>query len=59
MKNPLKKMVACDLSENSREAIRCAAELAKDQNTGMFIVNIVNQRDITAMETAIRKSVCK
>jgi nucleotide-binding universal stress UspA family protein len=55
MKDPLKIMVACDLSEHSREAIRCASELAKDLNTRMLIVNIINQRDITAMEMAIRK----
>jgi nucleotide-binding universal stress UspA family protein len=50
-----KIMVACDLSEHSKEAIRCSAELAKDLNSAMLIVNIVNQRDINAMETAIRK----
>ena len=48
-------MVACDLSDHSVEALRCAARLARDLGTGMLIVNIVNQRDINAMKTAIRR----
>ena len=48
-------MVACDLSDHSIHVLRCAAQLARDLNTELIIVNILNQRDITAMEGAIRK----
>lgn len=46
-------MVACDLSAYSEEAIRCGAELAHDLDAEMLVVNIINQRDVTAMEDAI------
>jgi nucleotide-binding universal stress UspA family protein len=43
------------LSENSREAIRCGAALANDLNTELVVVNVINQRDVRAMEYAIRR----
>ena len=55
MKENNRIMVACDLSDHSIKALGIAAGLAKDLNTEMIIVNIINQRDITAMEGAIRK----
>jgi hypothetical protein len=48
-------MVACDLSEHSIAALRCGAKLANDLNADLIIVNIVNQRDVKAMEKAIGK----
>ena len=55
MKSGSKIMVACDLSAHAKEAIRCGAALAKDLNTELLIVSIINQRDVTAMEDAIEK----
>ncbi|WP_170302307.1 universal stress protein [Desulfosarcina widdelii] len=55
MKTNSKIMVACDLSAHSKEAIRCGAALAMDLNTELLIVNVINQRDVTAMEHAIEK----
>ena len=37
----------------SQAAIRCGAELANDLGADLIIVNIINQRDVTAMEDAI------
>lgn len=48
-------MVACDLSDHSIKALDVAARLAQDLNTEIIIVNIINQRDISAMESAIKK----
>jgi nucleotide-binding universal stress UspA family protein len=53
MKTSANIMVACDLSAHSKEAIRCGAKLAQDLNTEMMVVNIINQRDVEAMEDAI------
>lgn len=53
MKENSKVMVACDCSSHSIKAIRCAARLANDLNTQMIVVNVINQRDIEAMEGAI------
>ncbi len=55
MKNDGKIMVACDLSDHSREAIRCGISLANDLRVDLSIVNIINQRDVKAMENAIGK----
>jgi nucleotide-binding universal stress UspA family protein len=46
-------MVACDLSTHSQAAIGCGVELANDLGAEMVIVNIINQRDVNAMEDAI------
>ena len=50
-----KIMVACDLSDYSFKTIRCGARLAADLGAEMIIVNIINQRDIMAMQNAILK----
>jgi nucleotide-binding universal stress UspA family protein len=55
MKSNVKIMIACDLSAHAGEAMRCGALLAQDLNAEMVIVNVINQRDITAMETALKK----
>ena len=55
MKSNAKIMVACDLSAHAGEAMRCGAALALDLNAELVIVNVINQRDITAMETALKK----
>jgi len=48
-------MVACDLSVYSKAAIRCGAKLALDLDAEMIVVNIINQRDVRAMEDAIAR----
>ena len=48
-------MVACDLSVYSIEAIRCGISLANDLQVDMIVVNIINQRDVKAMEDAIHR----
>lgn len=53
MKNKTKFMVACDLSAHAIEALSCGVSLAKDLNAEIVIVNIINQRDVSAMENAI------
>jgi nucleotide-binding universal stress UspA family protein len=53
MKTDAKIMVACDLSPHSGEVMRCGVAMAKDLNAELIIVNIINQRDISAMEKAI------
>ena len=55
MKTTEKIMVACDLSAHSQEAIRCGTALALDLGAEMIVVNVINQRDVTAMEDAIER----
>jgi nucleotide-binding universal stress UspA family protein len=55
MKTDAKIMVACDLSPHSGEVMRCGAQMAKDLDAELIIVNIINQRDIAAMQKAIAK----
>ena len=43
------------MSDHSIKALQCGARLAQDLDTAMLIANIINQRDISAMETAIRR----
>ena len=50
-----KILVACDLSEDAIEALQVGAALAKDLNAELVAVNIINQRDISAMEMALKK----
>ena len=50
-----KIMVACDLSAHAVEALRQGALLAKDLKAELVVVNIINQRDVAAMEDAIGK----
>jgi K+-sensing histidine kinase KdpD len=55
MKTDAKIMVACDLSPHSGEVMRCGAQMAKDLDAELIIVNIINQRDVSAMQKAIAK----
>jgi nucleotide-binding universal stress UspA family protein len=55
MKADDKIMIACDLSSLSGEVVRCGAQMAKDLDAELIVVNIINQRDIAAMENAIAK----
>jgi nucleotide-binding universal stress UspA family protein len=50
-----KIMVACDFSPHSYGAIHCGVSLSMDLGIELLIVNIINQRDMTAMEDAIEK----
>ncbi len=56
MKNVKRIMVAFDLSENATEALRFAAEMAKDLSAEMVVANVINQRDIDAVEKVMRFS---
>lgn len=49
MKNFRKIMVAYDLSEYSKEALRYAAELSQKLDADLLIVNVINQRDVDAV----------
>ncbi len=49
MKNFRKIMVAYDLSEYSKEALRYAAELSQKLNAELLIANVINQRDVDAV----------
>jgi len=49
MKNIRKIMVAFDLSEYSKEAVRYASELAGDLKAELLVVNVINQRDVDAV----------
>lgn len=55
MKIKPKIMVACDLSAHAGEALRCGVRLADDLNAELLVVNIINQRDVSAMEHALGK----
>ena len=49
----IKKMiVAIDLSEYSRDILKYAGTLAKSINTELIIVNVINNRDIEALQKA-------
>ncbi len=49
MRNFRKIMVAYDLSEYSKEALRYAAELSQKLDAELLIVNVINQRDVDAV----------
>jgi len=53
MKPNSKIMVACDLSAYAEEAVRCATALARDLKAELVIVNVINERDIAAMNKAL------
>ena len=46
MKKINKILVACDLSHYSIQAVEYAAEMAESVNAELFIVNVINQRDL-------------
>ncbi len=50
MKGPRRILVAIDLSEYSAETIKFAAELATGLEAEMMVVNVINQRDVDAIE---------
>lgn len=51
----IKKMiVAIDLSEYSRDTLKYAGSLAKSINSELIIVNVINNRDIEALQKAAR-----
>ena len=45
-----KIMVAFDLSEYSVQAFKYACELAEDMKTDLIIANVINHRDVKAVE---------
>ncbi|BBO70346.1 hypothetical protein DSCA_42760 [Desulfosarcina alkanivorans] len=55
MQRNVKIMIACDLSAHALEALRCGVSLALDLNAELLIVNVINQRDISAMEIALKR----
>ncbi len=50
-----KIMVACDLSRHGVEALRTGATLADDLHAELVVVSIINQRDVAAMEGALKR----
>lgn len=49
-----KIMVAFDLSEYAVEAMAYGAELARDLKAELVVVNVINQRDIDAVEKVMQ-----
>lgn len=47
-----KIIVAIDLSEYSRDILKYAGTLAKSINSELIIVNVINNRDIEALQEA-------
>ena len=43
-------LVACDLSHYSIQAVEYAAEMAESVNAELFIVNVINQRDLDMID---------
>jgi len=52
-----KIMAAIDFSEYSEETLKYAVILAKSLGADLILVNVLNQRDITAMRTVIQNRV--
>ncbi|GBC59135.1 hypothetical protein DENIS_0071 [Desulfonema ishimotonii] len=50
MKKIRKIMVGYDMSEYSAEALRYAVGLAENMGAELFVVNVINQRDIDAIQ---------
>jgi nucleotide-binding universal stress UspA family protein len=48
-------MVACDLSEYSLKSLQYGIELAENLDGNLIIVNVINQRDTTAVKEAINR----
>jgi nucleotide-binding universal stress UspA family protein len=55
MKDHNNIVVAFDLSQHAVAALKVGAQLAEDLHAELVIVNIINQRDVSAMEIALRK----
>lgn len=50
MKKVNKILVACDLSNYSIQAVEYAADMAESVDAELFIVNVINQRDLEMVE---------
>jgi len=57
MKRIRKIMVAYDFSDYSEEALGFAVELADELKSDLMIVNVINQRDVDALQRAEIESV--
>ena len=56
MKRIQKIMVAYDFSDYSKEAMEYAAELADELKSDLMIVNVINQREVDALQRAEMES---
>ncbi len=56
MKNVKRIMAAFDLSDYAIEAFKFAAEMAKDLKAELIVANVINQRDIDAVEKVMQFS---
>jgi nucleotide-binding universal stress UspA family protein len=56
MKSIKRIMVAFDLSDYAIEALKLGAELARDVSAELVVVNVINQRDIDAVEKVMQFS---
>ena len=52
MKNITKILVAIDFSDYSPQTMKYAAELANELKAALIAVNVINQRDVEAIEQA-------
>lgn len=48
-------MAACDLSDYTPEVVAYAGRLAENLKARLILINILNQRDVDAVEIAVRK----
>ena len=57
MKKNSKVMLAIDFSEYSEAMLEYAGNLVRSLGSELITVNVINQRDITALRTIIQKNV--
>ena len=57
MKKKSKVMLAIDFSEYSEAMLEYAGNLVRSLGSELITVNVINQRDITALRTVIQKNV--
>lgn len=57
MKKNSKVMLAIDFSEYSEAMLEYAGNLVRSLGSELITVNVINQRDITALRTVIQKNV--
>ena len=55
MRKVKKIMAAVDFSEHSLAAAHYAAGLASDVDAALVLINVINQRDIDALEFAVKR----
>lgn len=48
-------MAACDLSGYSEQILKHAVEITENLSAELIIVNVINQRDVDAMQRAIER----